>query len=161
MKKESNASTISQNKKAYHNYFIENKIEVGVELFGWEVKSARVGTVNLGESFVYFEQSNKGRYEAFLRNAHFSKYKYTREEEQEERRPRRLLMKRNEIEKFHKAVMSKGVTCIATKLYFNSRGMIKCEIGLAHGKQNYDKKQVLRERDISREAERAIKERSR
>jgi len=155
-----NDNVISSNKKAYHNYFIEDKMEVGMELFGWEVKSARVGTVNLGESFVYFEQTKSGRVEAFLNNAHFSKYKYTREEEQEERRSRRLLIKRNEIEKFHRAVTTKGVTCIATKLYFNSRGMIKCEIGLARGKQNYDKKQTLKERDINREAERAIKERT-
>jgi len=153
-------STVAQNKKAYHNYFVEDKIEVGVELFGWEVKSARVGTVNLGESFVYFEQNDGGRVEAFLKNSHFSKYKYSREEEQEERRSRRLLMKRTQIDKFHKVVMSNGVTCVATKLYFNSRGLVKCEIGLARGKQNYDKRQVLKERDINREAERSIKERT-
>ena len=153
---------IAQNKKAFHNYFIEDTVEAGLELLGWEVKSARVGTVNLGESFVYFESKEKGgRVEAWLNNAHFSKYEKSRAEDQDPRRRRRLLLSRAQLDKFHKAVLSKGVTAVVTKMYFNSRGLVKCEVGLARGKQNYDKKQVLKERDINREAERELKVRSR
>ena len=135
------------NPKARFNYHLEDKVEAGVELFGWEVKSARAGTVSLAESFVRFDNG-----EAFLKGAHFAKYKNSPERDQDPTRNRRLLLKRSQIEKFHKAVASKGVTCICTKLYFTSRGLLKAEIALARGKKLHDKKQALKERDIERAA---------
>ena len=143
---------IAQNKKAFHNYFIEDKLEAGVELQGWEVKSARAGNVSLLESFVFFEKG-----EAHIKNAHFAPFENGRVSEQESRRSRRLLLKRTQIDKFHKAVATQGITCVVTKLYFNNRGLLKAEVALARGKQNYDKKQVLKERDLQREAEREVR----
>lgn len=120
-----------------------------MELFGWEVKSARMGAVSLAESFVRFVDG-----EAFLKNAHFAKYKNSPDRDQDPTRNRRLLLKKNQIEKLHKAVASKGVTCICTKLYFTSRGLLKAEIALAKGKKLHDKKQTLKERDLDKAASR-------
>jgi len=144
--------TIASNKKAFFNYFIEDTIEAGLELQGWEVKSARAGNVNLAESFVMFREG-----EAWLKNSHFSNYEYGRTEEQNVRRDKKLLMNRSQIDKFHKAVTTKGITCVVTKLYFNKRGLLKAEVALARGKQLHDKKQVIKERDLKREAERELK----
>ena len=151
---------VAQNKKAYHNYFIEDKFEAGIELQGWEVKSARQNGVSLVESFVYFSKpkgAEGGAVQAVLKNAHFAPYEYGRVTEQDVRRDRRLLLRRTQIEKLHKMVATKGVTCVVTKLYFNSRGLLKAEVALARGKHNYDKKQVLKERDIKRETDRVTK----
>lgn len=140
---------IANNKKAFHNYFIDDRVEAGLELHGWEVKSARAGNISLAESFVFFRNG-----EAWLKNSQFSQYEYGRVGEQNPRRDRKLLMKRNEIEKFHKAVATKGVTCVCTKIYFNSRGFLKADVALARGKQLHDKRQTLKERDIERELKR-------
>jgi len=137
--------TVAENRKARFNYHLEDKIEAGIELFGWEVKSARAATVSLAESFVRFVDG-----EAFLKGAHFTKYKNSPEKDQDPTRNRRLLLKRTQIEKFHKAVTTKGVTCICTKIYFTSRGLLKAEIALAKGKKLHDKKQALKERDLDR-----------
>ena len=150
-------SLIASNKKAYHNYFIEDKIEAGVELQGWEVKSARAGNISLLDSFVFFCGKESSTTEAILKNAHFSNYENGRVSEQEVRRNRKLLLNRHQIEKFHKAVSTKGMTCVVTKLYFNKRGLVKAEIALARGKQKHDKKQVLKEKDIQREIEREVR----
>ena len=145
--------TIASNKKAFYNYFIEDKFEAGIELLGWEVKSARAAEVSLLDSFVFFAKG-----EAVLKNAHFAPYsKGSSAVEQIPRRDRRLLLRRSQIEKLHKAVQTKGVTCVVTRLYFNSRGLLKAEVAVARGKHTYDKKQVLKERDIKREAERQLK----
>ena len=149
------SKTVAENRKARFNYHLEDKVEAGLELFGWEVKSARVGTVSLAESFVRFQQGQGQSVEAFLKNAHFSKYKNSPERDQDPTRDRRLLLKRNQIEKMHKAVATKGVTCVVTRIYFTSRGLLKAEIALAKGKKLHDKKQTLKERDLDREARRA------
>jgi len=146
--------TVAQNKKAYHNYFLDDKLEVGLELHGWEVKSIRAANVNMADSFIYFRDD-----EAFIKNLHISPYEYTRASEQEPRRDRKLLLHRSQIAKYHKAVTQKGTTCIATKIYLNNRGLVKAEIALATGKQLHDKKQVLKERDLAREAERELRKR--
>jgi len=139
--------TVNNNKKAQHDFFIEDKFEAGIVLLGWEVKSARNGSVNLADSYVYF---NKG--EAYLKNAHISPYAMGDVTKQDTKRDRKLLLNANEIEKIHFAVKAKGFTCVATKIYFNKQGRVKLEIALARGKQKFDKKQVLKERDIMREA---------
>ena len=137
---------ISDNRKARHDFFIEDKFEAGMVLLGWEVKSARAGTVNLADSFVYFESG-----EAVLKNAHFSPYEFGDVKTQDSRRDRKLLLNKHEIKKLNTAVRAKGYTCIATKIYFNPKGKVKLEIALAQGKQNYDKRKTLKERDIARE----------
>ena len=160
---------VASNKKAYHNYFILDTVEAGLELFGWEVKSARANKVSLLESFVYISQRDAGpntlrsssaKTQAYLKNSHFANYEHGVVKEQDVRRSRKLLLNRHQIDKFHKAVATKGVTCIVTKVYFNKRGLLKAEVALAKGKQTFDKKQVLKERDLKRDAERDIKNRS-
>lgn len=143
---------VADNKKAFHDYFIDDKYEAGIELLGWEVKSARAATVNLADSFIFFENEIP-----VLKNAHFSPYNYGDVKTQECKRDRRLLLNKSEINKIHTAVKTKGVTCIATKIYFNERGTVKLEIALARGKHTFDKKQTLKERDIARETAKAIK----
>lgn len=162
---------VTENRKARFNYHLEDKMEAGVELFGWEVKSARLGAVNLAESFVRFQPKPqkvqtepskikegsvqpRGAVEAWIKNSHFSKYKNSPDRDQDPTRDRRLLLKRSQIEKLHKAVTTKGVTCIVTKLYFTNRGLLKAEIAIARGKQLHDKKQALKERDIERAMQR-------
>ena len=142
-------SVVAENRKARFNYHLEDKIEAGIELLGWEVKSARAGTVSLAESFVRIQGG-----EAFLKNAHFTKYKNSPTRDQEPTRDRKLLLKRSQLDKMHRAVTQKGVTCICTKIYFTSRGLLKAEIALARGKKLYDKKQTLKERDLDRAANR-------
>ena len=145
---------IANNKKAFHDYFIEDKFEAGLELFGWEVKSARASEVNLADSFVWFQNG-----EAFLKHAHFAPYKDGVVKEQNTKRDRKLLLKRAQIEKLYARVKTKGYTCVVTKVYFNPRGLVKAEVALARGKHTYDKKQTLKEKDLRREAEKEIKER--
>jgi len=136
---------VAENRKARFNYHLEDKQEAGLELFGWEVKSARTGTVSLAEAFVQFTDG-----EAFLKNAHFAKYKNSPDRDQDPTRNRRLLLKRSQIDKLARATATKGVTCVVTKIYFTSRGLLKAEIALGRGKKLHDKKQVLKERDIDR-----------
>jgi SsrA-binding protein len=143
---------IANNKKAFHNYFIEDKFEAGIVLEGWEVKSIRAAEVNLADSFVYFENGN-----AFLRNAHIAQYQNGRVEEQNSHRDRGLLLKRSQIDKLYTAVKQKGFTCVVTKVYLTKVGLVKVEIALARGKHTYDKKQSLKEKDIKREAEREVR----
>jgi len=167
---------IANNKKAYHDYFIEDKYEAGMELFGWEVKSARAAEINLLDSFVHFvivrspartrdssplkaREARNDKVEAFLKNAHFAPYKDGVVKEQNPNRDRKLLLRRAQIEKLHTAVKAKGYTCVVTKIYLNPRGLVKAEVALARGKHTYDKKQVLKEKDLKREAENEIKNR--
>jgi len=149
---------VTDNRKARFDYYIEDKFEAGLELQGWEVKSARAGNVNLQDSYVHIKkQGELNLVEAWLVNAHFSPFEYGDVKTQEVRRDRRLLLHRSEIQKIHNGVKAKGFTCVATKIYFNPRGRVKIEIALAKGKHNYDKKKTMKERDIARETARAIK----
>jgi SsrA-binding protein len=144
---------IADNRKARYNYFIKDKYEAGIVLEGWEVKSIRDGRISLDESFVHLEGDSK---EAVLKNAHISHYKEGDIKTQSPKRNRKLLLNRGEIEKIAKSVLIKGNACIINKIYLNNRGLIKVEIALATGKHSYDKKQVLKERDIEREAKNEI-----
>ena len=142
---------VADNKKAYFDYFIEDKYEAGIELSGWEVKSARAGNVNLKDSFIKFKSG-----ECWLKNAHFSMYEFGDTKNQEVRRDRKLLLNKAQINKLGNAVNIKGYSCVPTKIYFNKSNRLKIEIALSKGKHKYDKKQVQREKDIAREAERSI-----
>lgn len=142
---------ISGNKKAHFDFFIEDKFEAGIELQGWEVKSARAGNVNLKDSFVIIRKG-----ECFLKNAHISNYEYGDVKNQDVRRDRRLLLHKAQINKIESAVKTKGYTCVATRMYLD-KGLVKVEIALAKGKLLHDKRQTLKERDIKREVEKEIK----
>ena len=142
---------VSENREAKHNYFLENFTEAGLELVGCEVKSARAGKVNLKDSYVIIRGG-----EAFLINAFFSKFDKTSNFAPDERRTRKLLLKKAEIDKFDRKIKEKGLTIVPTKLYFKEN-LLKIEIALAKGKHLFDKRADKRKSDLNRDAQRAIK----
>jgi len=143
---------VATNKKAYHDYFIEETYEAGIELAGSEVKSIRLGNVNLKDSFAMIKGGD-----AFLVNCHISPYKMGSYYNPPARRDRRLLLHRHEINKLRGRVEKKGYTLVATKLYFVD-SLLKVEIAVAKGKELHDKRKSLQEKEEKREMERAIKE---
>ena len=140
---------ISNNKRAYNDYFVSDLVEAGIVLEGSEVKSVRAGGASLSESFVIVKNG-----EIFLKNAYIKPYEQTTSFKPDERRTRKLLLNKSEIEKFARAVKEKGFTLVATKIYFNKSGKVKVEIGLAKGKKLYDKRQTLKEKSVKRDIER-------
>jgi len=145
-------ATIAQNKKARHEYFIEEIFEAGIVLEGWEVKSLRAGKAQLVDSYVLFKDG-----EAFLLGAlitplpsastHFVT---------DPTRTRKLLLNRRELDRFAGAVQQKGYTCVATALYW-SQHRVKCEIALAKGKADYDKRETEKSRDWQRQKQRMMR----
>lgn len=144
---------IAENRQARFNYFLHDTFEAGLSLLGWEVKSARVGNVTLTESFIHLEL-NTGK--IWLKNAYFAPYKNGVVAEQDTRRNRQLLLHKAEIAKIAKAINVKGNTCVPLKVYWNNAGLLKISIAVATGKNAVDKKQTIKERDLAREAARAI-----
>lgn len=144
---------LADNRKAHFNYFIKDKFEAGLVLEGWEVKSARAGKISLDESFVHLDGEPK---EAVLKNSFIANYADGDVPNQNTKRNRKLLLHKAEIEKIAKAVLIKGNSCVVTKVYLDRSGFVKAEIAVATGKHTYDKKQVMRERDIARETRRTI-----
>lgn len=144
--------TVANNKKAYHDFFIEDTFECGIELVGSEVKSIRLGNVNLKDSFAIIRNN-----EVFLMNAHISPYEMGSHFNPEPRRNRKLLLRKQEILKIRGKVEKKGYTLVATKMYFKG-SLVKIELGVAKGKELHDKRQTLRERTQKREIERTLKE---
>lgn len=142
---------ICNNKKAYHDYFIEEKYEAGMVLTGTEVKSLRLGKANLNDAFVQIRSG-----EAFLNNLHISPYEFGNRENHDPDRLRKLLMHKKEIVKLFSKIREQGYTVIPLRLYFKN-GMVKAEIGLAKGKKLYDKREDLKKKDHKREVEQAIK----
>ncbi len=140
---------ISNNKKAFFDYFVSDLVEAGIVLEGCEVKSVRAGGVSLVESFVVIKNG-----EMFLKNAYIKPYEKTSSFKPDERRTRKLLLNRSEILKFERMVKEKGFTLVATKVYFNKAGKVKVEVGLAKGKKLYDKRETLKEKAIKRDIER-------
>jgi SsrA-binding protein len=146
-----NIKVIAENKKARFDYEILENYEAGIELTGPEVKSIRDGHISLKESFASIHNG-----QIWLNNAHVSPYKPAAGNNSEPTRPRRLLLKKAEIVKLIGAAEAKGNTIIPIKIYF-SHGLIKLEIGLARGKKLHQKKEALRNKDISRDAARELK----
>jgi SsrA-binding protein len=144
---------LADNRKARFNYFIKDKFEAGIALEGWEVKSVRDGKISLDESFVHLEGEPK---QAILKNAFIANYDFGDVQLQNTKRNRRLLLHKSEIEKIARAVLIKGNSCVVTRIYLNAAGLIKAEIAVAVGKHSYDKKQVLKERDIAKETAKVI-----
>lgn len=142
----------AENRKARHEYFIEEVFQAGIMLQGTEVKSLRAGNANIAESYASAERG-----EMWLINAYIPEYDKARHFGHEERRPRKLLMKRREIDKLAAAVDRQGMTLVPLKVYFNDRGIAKLELGLAKGKKLHDKRETSKERDWNRDKQRLLK----
>lgn len=142
---------IANNKKAYHDYFIEEKYEAGISLAGTEVKSLRMGRCNIKEAFIRIEHD-----EVFVYNMHISPYEKGNIFNKDPLRVRKLLLHRQEIRKIQGHITQKGYTIVPLSVYF-SGSLVKVEIGLAKGKKLYDKRQDIAKKDQRREAERKFK----
>lgn len=143
---------VATNKKAYHDYYIESTLEAGIALQGSEVKSVRLGNVNLKDSYAVVKNG-----EILLVGAHIAPYEKGSYFNPDAKRMRRLLLHKKEILKLKQKVAEKGYTLVVTKLYFKD-ALVKVELGLAKGKEGHDKRNAIRERDEKRMAERAVKE---
>lgn len=145
---------IAANRKAWHDFFIEEKWEAGIELFGTEVKSIRLGKVNLKDSYVMVENG-----QAILHGVHISPYEKGNIFNKDPMRPRRLLLHKQEIRRLHEQVMQQGYSIVPLQLYFKD-GRVKAEIALAKGKKLYDKRDSMAEKDAMRDIERHFRESS-
>ena len=155
MEKKGNGKIISQNKKAWHEYFVEETYEAGIELFGTEVKSLRAGNVNLKDAYCSIDNG-----ELFVRQMHVSPYEHGNIFNRDPLRPRKLLMHKREILKLFGLVAQKGYTLVPLSLYFKG-SYVKMAIGLCKGKKLYDKRDTMAKRDAERVIERAMKDRNR
>lgn len=144
---------IASNRKAYHDYFVTETYEAGIELVGTEVKSIRAGQVNLKDSWCDIEKSGQ----LFIKGMHVSPYEYGNIFNRDPLRPRRLLMHKREIMKLGGDIAKQGYTLIPLSLYF-SGSHIKLELGLCKGKKLYDKRDAAAKRDAGRDIDRAMKE---
>lgn len=151
MSKEKNSRLIANNKKAYHDYFIEEKYEAGIALHGTEVKSLRMGKCSIKESFIRIENN-----EVYIYGMHISPYEKGNIFNKDPLRVRKLLLHKEEIRKLQGKIAEKGYTLVPLQVYF-CKSLIKVEIGLAKGKKLYDKRQDIAKKDQRREAERDFK----
>ena len=154
MAKEKGSRLIANNKKAYHDYFIEETYEAGIALHGTEVKSLRMGKCSIKESFVRIENE-----EVYIYGMHISPYEKGNIFNRDPLRVKKLLLHKSEIRKMKGKIAEKGYTLVPLKVYFN-RSLVKVEIGLAKGKKLYDKRQDIAKKDKRREAERDFKVRN-
>jgi SsrA-binding protein len=141
---------VASNRKASHDYFLEDRFEAGIALMGSEIKSVREGKVQLREAYVDVKSG-----QALLLNAHISPYDPAARDNHDPLRPRRLLLHKKEIAKLLEQTQQKGFTIIPTRMYL-TKGRAKVEIALAKGKRDYDKRQVIAERDSKREIAREL-----
>lgn len=151
MVEKKNDRVIAQNKKAFHDYFVDEEFEAGIELFGTEVKSVRQGKVNLKDSYVSLKTG-----EAILIGMHISPYEQGNIFNREPLRSRRLLLHRREINRLIGLTQQEGYTLIPLRVYLKGQ-LVKVSIGLCRGKKNYDKRQDIARRDAKRDMERALK----
>ena len=152
--KKQGSKIIAQNKKAYHDYFVDEKYEAGIALFGTEVKSIRNGSVNLKDSYCSVKNG-----ELFAIGIHVSPYEKGNIFNREPLRDRKLLMHKREIMKLGGLMSQKGYTLIPLSLYFSGKN-VKVELGLCRGKKLYDKRDSIAEKQVNREMDRRIKEQS-
>lgn len=154
MAKEKGSRLIANNKKAYHDYFVEETYEAGIALHGTEVKSLRMGKCSIKESFIRIENE-----EVFIYGMHISPYEKGNIFNKDPLRVKKLLLHKSEIRKLKGKIAEKGYTLVPLKVYFN-QSLVKVEIGLAKGKKLYDKRQDIARKDQRREAERDFKVRN-
>ena len=148
---------VAANKKARHDYFIDETYEAGIVLTGTEIKSVRAGKVSIKESYAKID----GRGELIIYGMHISPYEQGNRYNVDPLRERKLLLHRKEISKLIGLLKTKGYTLVPLSVYLNEDGRAKVEIGLARGKKNYDKRDAIAAKDAARKIDRAIKERSR
>jgi len=153
MAEERKVRLIAQNKKAYHDYFIDETFQAGIELVGTEVKSLRAGRCNLKDSYVAVE----GR-QAYIMNMHISTYEHGNIHNKDPLRRRRLLLHKSEINKLIGAIARDGYTVVPTRVYFHG-SFVKLDVALAKGKKLYDKRESIAKRDQEREMQRDNKNR--
>jgi SsrA-binding protein len=145
---------MAQNKKAYHDYYIEDTYEAGISLLGTEIKSIRQGRSSLGDAYVHIEKN-----QAYIYNMHITPYDLGTRSNHDATRVRRLLLHRREIARLYGLQQQEGYSLIPTKLYLKD-GYAKLEVAVAKGKKNYDKREDLKIKDSNRQIERALKDRS-
>lgn len=151
--KEYDHKILATNRSAYHDYFIDETLEVGLVLTGSEIKSIRAGQINLKESYITVKNG-----QVWLFGSHVSPYNPSSRENHEPTRNRRLLLHKREIAKLEDKIQQKGFTLVPTKVYLK-HNVAKLELGVARGKKLYDKRETIAARDSKREIERALKER--
>lgn len=145
---------VAENRRARFDYFVEDRFETGIALTGTEVKSLRSGEGSIAESYATVEGE-----ELWLINSHIPEYSHGNRMNHEPRRPRKLLLKKREIDKLNGAVTRQGLTLVPLSVYFNSRGRAKVELALARGKRVHDKRETIKERDWKREQQRLLRHR--
>jgi len=145
--------TVATNRKAYHNYIIQDGLEAGIALTGSEIKSIRAGRVSLSDAYVRPEGG-----ELWLLNAHIARYEAGSYLSHEPKRPRKLLLHRKQINNLASQVLQKGLTLVPTKVYIKG-GIAKVEVALGRGKKLYDKRESIARREAEREIGRALKRR--
>ena len=150
-KKDGGFKLVANNKKAYFDYFIEDKWEAGMELYGTEVKSVRMGKASIKESYIKIEKN-----EVFIYNMHISPYEKGNIFNKDPLRPKKLLMHKSEIRKLTGKLAEQGYTLVPVEVYLKG-SLVKVEIALAKGKKLYDKRQDIAKKDMRREAERDFK----
>ena len=151
MDKNNSIKIVAQNKKAYHDYFVLEKLEAGIELFGTEVKSIRQGKINLKDSWCFVKDG-----EMFVNGMHISPYEQGNIFNRDPLRTKRLLLHKREIRRFYANVKQEGLSIIPLSVYF-SKGRAKVEIGLCKGKKLYDKREVAAKKDAQRDIERSLR----
>ena len=153
-RKQEGIKVVAENRRARYDYEIMQKFEAALELTGSEVKSLRVGHINLAESYA----AMKGE-ELFLINSNIPEYREANRFNHEQKRPRKLLLHRKEIDRLAVGVLREGLTIIPLKMFFNPRGRVKVDIALARGKKNVDKRETIKIRDWNREKSRVLRDR--
>jgi SsrA-binding protein len=145
---------VAQNRKARFNYFIDSTLEAGIMLLGTEVKSLRTGQASLSDSYAGEKDG-----ELYLINSHIPEYRAANRFNHEPRRPRKLLLKRRELDRILGSIRREGATAVPLSIYFNERGMAKIELGLAHGKKKHEKRETQKQREWNREKSRVLRAR--
>src|SRR5215218_9182012 len=146
------AKVVAENRRARFDYFVEDRLEAGLELRGTEVKSLRHGEGSIAESYAAVEGE-----EVWLINSHIPEYSHGNRQNHQPRRQRKLLLKGREIAKLQGAVTRQGLTLVPLSIYFNSSGRAKIELALARGKKVHDKRETMKERDWKREQQRLLR----
>jgi len=154
-RKQEGIKVVADNRRARFDYELLEKFEAGIELKGSEVKSLRVGQINLAEAYA----AMKGN-ELFLLNSNVPEYREANRFNHEPKRPRKLLLHAKEINRLASGVLKEGLTIVAVKMFFNPRGRVKVDIALAKGKRAADKRETIKERDWNREKSRLLRDHS-
>ncbi|HZV68889.1 MAG TPA: SsrA-binding protein SmpB [Saprospiraceae bacterium] len=139
------------NRKAKFEYHLLQSFEAGMMLKGTEVKSLRLGQANMSDAWCLFENG-----ELYLRNLHISEYEHASMSQHEAKASRKLLLKKAELKKLERRVAEKGLTIVPYRIYFSERGHAKCEIYLAQGKKEFDKRNTIKDRDVQRDIDRQL-----